>query len=99
MDVFQLVTVILVVHWMMEHVTHAQMWQMVWSQVVVIAKQMLMAVVVIGARMDSGTLMRRILKVVNVSINSRLIIFYNPILFEICTSTFSKLCKNISSVQ
>jgi hypothetical protein len=47
---------------------------MVWSQVVVTVKQMLMAVVVIGARMDSGTLMSRILKVVNVRINSLLIV-------------------------
>jgi hypothetical protein len=60
----------------------------------------LMAVVVIGVRMDSGTLMPRILKVVNVSINSLLIIFYILFLFlfEICTSTFSKLCKNIYTV-
>jgi hypothetical protein len=74
MDIFQLVTVIPVVHWMMEHVIHVQTWQMVWSQVAVTAKRMLMAVVVIGARMDSGILMDKILKVVNVRINSSIIV-------------------------
>jgi hypothetical protein len=69
MDVFQLVIVIPVVHWMMEHVTHAQMWQTVWSRVVVTVKRMLMAVVVTDARMGSGTLMDRILRVVNVCIH------------------------------
>jgi hypothetical protein len=73
--VFQLVTVILVVLWMTEHVIHAQMWQTVWRQVVVIVRQMLTVVVVTGARTGSGTLIPRILKVVNV--RTILVLFLN----------------------
>jgi hypothetical protein len=31
--------------------------------------------------------------------NTKVNTYFNPILFEICTSKFSKLCKNLHSVM